>query len=161
MKIKLALIIIILLISSRVFACECVNGFNISFLGNVKSFDFIVKGNIVKGETDYSTLIIEEVFKGAIKGDTINLIDAFGCDLLLMVDPGDRIIIGLEKFDSSNYSKAYTAPGCITSAFYIKGEKAFAPELQLPMFKKPKIARFRSRMKLHVLERKIRRRVGP
>lgn len=149
-----------LLSSSNAFACECVDVFNNSFLGNTKRFEFIVKGKIGKNDMDFLTLRIEEIYKGKIKEATIHLGYAFGCDNLLTFEPGDQIIIGLEKIDSGSYPDFFVAPGCITSAVIIEGQKAFVPEYQLPMFKKPKIELFRRKMNLEAFEKKIKRRAG-
>ncbi len=160
MALKHALLFIILLSFSKAFACECANVFNNSFLGNTDRFDFIVKGKIIKEDFDSLTLQIEEIYKGEIKKDTIFLGVGFGCDNLFTFKEGDKIITGLQRFDSPDYPNTFIAPGCVTSAVYVKGKDAYAPVFQLPMFNNPKISIFRSKMDLHALERKIRRKVG-
>lgn len=160
MKIKGILIMTILLLSPKAFACECINVVDNSFLGHIKSFDYIVKGKVATEDFDSLTLIIEETYKGGILKDTIKIGGYNFCDNLLFFKPGETIIIGLDKMDSSHYPNTFIAPGCVTSALLIKGKTAYAPEIQLPMFKKPKIELLRRTMDLNALERKIRRRVG-
>ncbi len=160
MKIKCSFIFIILLSSSKAFACECADDFDNSFLGNTDSFDFIVKGKVDTEDFDSVTLIIEETYKGDILKDTITIGGYTLCDNLLFFKPGETIIIGLEKFDSPDYPNTYVAPGCVTSAVHVKGQTAYAPEIQLPMFRKPRIELLRRSIGLMELEKKIRRKVG-
>ena len=157
MRINPALLLIILLSSSNVFACECVNVFDTSFMGNTARFDFIVKGKIDKVDLEFVSLKIEEAYKGAISGDNITLFRG-GPDCMHYLDfkHGDTIIIGLVRSYYHDDPLAYMAPGCVTSAVYIKGEQAFAPEVQPPLFKQPKITMFRNRMKLSHFERELK-----
>lgn len=158
MKINPALILIVFF-STRAFTCECANTFDNSFLGNIGSFDFIVKGKVVGEDFGSLTLIVEETYKGVVR-DTIFIKSGFGCDNLMVFIPGEQIIVGLNSFDSPAYPDTFSSPGCVTSALFVEGQKVYAPQLQLPMFKRPKITIFRSRMSLQALERKIRRKVG-
>ncbi|GHA26344.1 hypothetical protein GCM10007103_04630 [Salinimicrobium marinum] len=158
---KQILILILLLSSTKTFACECVNVVDNSFLGKTKSFDFIVKGEIDQVAPESVTMTVEEVYKGSIKENTIQLLRG-GPDCMHSLDfkPGDKLIIGLVNAYYEQYPNAYMVPGCITSVIYVKGQKAYTPELQPHMFKKPKITMFESTIRLEVLERMIRRKVG-
>lgn len=157
MKFKRAFIIIILLSSPKAFACECINSLDNSFLGNSGSFDYIVKGKILTEDFDFVTLIIEETYKGDILNDTITIGGYSLCDNLLFFKSGETIIIGLEQLDSLVNPHTYVAPGCVTSSILIKGQTAYAPEVQLPMFKKPRIELLSRSMGLKTLENKLRR----
>ncbi len=160
MKFKSVLILIILLSSSKAFACECINSLDNSFLGNTDSFDYIVKGKILTEDFDFVTLVIEETYKGEILNDTITIGGYTFCDNLLFFKPGETIIIGLDQLDSSDNLHTYGAPGCVTSSILVKGQTAYAPEIQLPMFKKPRIEILRRSMGLKTLENRLRRKVG-
>lgn len=154
-------LILLLLLSSKAFACECVNVVNNSFLGNIESFDFIVVGEIDQVAPEFVTMKVEEVYKGSIKENTIQLLRG-GTDCMHSLDfkPGDKLIIGLVEPVYEYYPNGYMAPACITSVIYVVGKKAYAPEVEPPMFKKPKISMFESTIGLETLEKMIRRKVG-
>jgi hypothetical protein len=151
---------ILLLLSSKAFACECVSVFDNSFLGNTKSFDFIVMGEIVWVTPEFVTMKVEEVYKGSLEENTIQLLRG-GPDCMHSLDfkPGDKLIIGLVNPGYESYPNTYMAPACITSVIYVEGQKAYTPETQPHMFEKPKITMFESVLKLATLEELIKRKV--
>ena len=154
-------LILLLLLSSKAFACECVNVVDNSFLGNTKSFDFIVMGEIDCVDPEFVTMKVEEVYKGNIKENTVQLLRG-GPDCMHSLDfkPEDKLIIALVNPGYESYPNAYMAPACLTSVIFVEGQKAYTPELQPHMFKKPKISGFESVIKLQALEKMIKREVG-
>jgi len=108
-----------------------------------------------------ASLIIEEVYKGAIKRDTIELIDGgTDCYQLFAFEPGTKLIIGLQKSPYSGKSKAFVAWGCVTSTLVVTENfkvKANMWSARLDI-SSPKISWTRSSMNLNKLKRKIKRR---
>ncbi len=112
-------------------------------------------------ESGDATLIIEEIYKGEIKRDTIELIDGgTDCYHFFAFEPGTKLVIGLESSPYGNKKDAFVAWGCVTSTLVVtENDQVFANMWSARLdISSPKISWIRSSMNLNKLERKIKRR---
>lgn len=156
-------ITILLLFASQSFACECGRGLGKNFLNQVKRFDYIVYGTFMREQPDNgnATLIVEEVYKGDIKRDTIELIDGgIDCYHFFAFEPGTKMVIGLQSSPYMNKKDGFVALGCVTSTLVvIENNKVKANIWSARLdISSPKISWIRSSMNLNKLQRKIKRR---
>lgn len=156
-------IVIFILYTSHSFACECGRGLGKNFLNQVKKFEYVVFGRFMREqpESGDATLIIDEVYKGEIERDTIELIDGgTDCYHFFAFEPGTKLVIGLETSPYGNKKDAFVALGCVTSTLIVTENKKVSANMWSARLdiSSPKISWVRSTMNLNKLGRKIKRR---
>ncbi|QHT67777.1 hypothetical protein GXP67_14600 [Rhodocytophaga rosea] len=129
------------------------------FLSQVKNFDYVVIGTFYKGSNGGQMLIIKNIYKGAIKQDTIKLVSGgMDCFLSFDIDSGTQLVLGLVNSPYKSSLHGYVAAGCVTSALIISNENRInAIDILISFVNKPKINVWSRSMKLEIFENKIRR----
>lgn len=89
-------------------------------------------------ESGDATLIIEELYKGDIKRDTIVLIDGgTDCYLFFAFESGTKLVIGLQPSPYSN-KDAFVALGCVTSTLVVTENNKVDANMWSARLDKPK-----------------------
>ena len=157
------IIFVTLLISTtQSFACECTRGLGKNFLNQVKKFDYIAYRTFMReqAESGDAKLIIDEVYKGDIKQDTIILIDGgTDCYHVFAFEPGTKLVIGLQISPYSDKKDTFVARGCVTSTLVVTEDNTVTANMWSARLyiSSPKISWLRSSMNLGKLKRKIKR----
>ena len=155
------LLIVLSFSASLAFGCECTRGIGKNFLNRIDKFDSVVLGTLYKEDSsiEKAYLIIEKVYKGSIKNDTIKLVVGSLCDSWLDNKTGERLVLGIKKFIYSDATDAFTIPGCVTSSLIINDRnKVLALKNGLPT-RKLKIGWLSNKMRLDRLEQRIKNKI--
>lgn len=154
---RIVIAIFFIFIHSQVLGCSCYrNPIGDNFLNQVKSFDLIAKGTIIapSNNTLSTFFVIEEVYKGKIENDTLQIVAYDLCDISFSgMENGKSLVIGFKK--KNNH---YTIPGCATSTLSIDQNKANGLIKFLPSVLSIISIKTRNSISLQKLKRKIKRR---
>ncbi len=154
---KIGIAVFLIFIHFQVLGCSCDrNPIGDNFLNQVKSFDLIAKGTIIASanNTLSTFFVLEEVYKGNSKSDTIQIAAFTLCDITFTgIKNGQKLVIGFEK--KNNH---FTIPGCITSTLQVSQTKAKGMIRFIPSLLAVLRIKTRNSISLHKLKRKIKRR---
>ncbi len=154
---RVVIAVFFIFVHFQVLGCSCDrNPIGDNFLNQVKSFDLIAKGTIIS--TSNNTLgtffVIEEVYKGILENDTIQIVAYDLCDISFSGgENGKSLVIGFK-----NKNNHYTIPSCITSILSVHQNKANGMVKFLPSVLSIISIKTRNSISLQKLKRKIKRR---
>ena len=144
------IIILILIASAELSACECTGRLGNNFMNRLRNFDAIVMGTIVIEPTSKDVrLIVEQAYRGDITQDSIKLEIFSFCDLAPdALGHSTSWVLGLKS-----HGTTYSIPGCMHSFLEVVDERTTGTITFMAS-----LFRFRNNMRLNKLERKIARR---
>lgn len=146
------------LISVYGYSCSCRQSSGSYFLNQVKKFDAVVEGKFSRDSISWKGyLILDEVYKGAISKERIEIYEG-GTDCTEIFDENKNVtyILGLYKFNDSNYCLTYLVACCVTSVLTVTNNFV-VPEDNFHI-SNPRIGLFKNKMKKEKFIKRLKHR---
>lgn len=160
---RLSITSALVLICAYAYGCSCRQSTSSYFLKQVKDFHAIVEGKFYRdGNSGQGFLIIDQIYKGAIPKDTIQLGEGgLDCTEVFMEDSGRTLVLGLHKSQyESGPSNTYSALSCVTSVLVLNKNKVDSKTKFYNLhIRRPRISLFSTEMRKDKFVRKIKQRL--